>query len=190
MIARNSRRECTACARAGAAASTGMRLDDAARARAHHVHLVGEIDRLLDVMGDEQHRLAEVAPQLHQPFLHLQLGLRIERAERLVQQNDVGVEQERAQQRRALAHAAGERARIEVLEPGKPVAPSSGSARSRAPAQRHALDLHAEDDVVEHGAPGQQQILLQHVADAADGAGRIDAVDEHAAGGRLQQTRQ
>jgi hypothetical protein len=44
---------------------------------------------------------------LHQPFLHLQLGLSVERPERLVQQNDVGVEQQRAQQRRAGFAAAG-----------------------------------------------------------------------------------
>src|SRR5262249_9599940 len=48
--------------------------DNAPRPRAHHVHLVGEIDRLLDVMGHEQHGLVEVAPQLHQPFLHFELG--------------------------------------------------------------------------------------------------------------------
>ena len=76
---------------------------------------------------------------------------------------------------------------IEIFEAGKAVALQQ---RQRAPArfaQRHALDLHAEDDVVEHGAPGQQQVLLQHVADAANGAGGIDAIDHHAAGGRLQQ---
>src|SRR5262249_54103093 len=37
------------------------RRDDAAWPRAHHMDLVGEIDRLLDVVGDEQHGLAEVA---------------------------------------------------------------------------------------------------------------------------------
>ena len=55
-------------------------------------------------------------------------------------------------------------------------------------AQRHVLDLHTENDVVEHRAPRQQQVLLQHVADAADGAGGVDALDEHAAAGRLQQS--
>ncbi len=163
-------------------------LDDAAGTRRHHVHLVGEVDRLFDVMGDEHHGLAEIAPQSQQPFLHLQLGLRIERAERLVQQDDVGVEQQRAQQRRALAHAAGERVRIEIFEAREPVALQQRQRALARRAQRHTLDLHAEDDVVEHGAPRQQQILLQHVADAADRAGGVDAVDQHAAAGRLQQS--
>ena len=162
-------------------------LDDAARPRRHDVNLVGEIDRLLDIVGDEHHRLAEIGPQPQQPFLHLQLGLRIERAERLVEQNDVGVEQQRAQQGGALAHAAGQRVRIEIFEAGKPVAPQQRQRALARLAQRHALDLHAEDDVVEHGAPRQQQILLQHVADAADGAGCVGAVDQHAAAGRFQK---
>ena len=95
--------------------------EDAAGPRAHDVDLVGQVDRLLDVVGDEHHGLLEVAPELHQPFLHLQLGLRIERAERLVEQDHVGVEQQRAQQRRALAHAARQRVGIEMLEAGEAV---------------------------------------------------------------------
>src|SRR5262249_14490509 len=43
--------------------------------------------------------------------------------------------------------------------------------------------------VVEHGAPGQQQVLLQHVADAADRSGGIGAVDDHPAAGGLEQPR-
>ena len=51
---------------------------------------------------DEQHR--EVLAEDH-------AGLLVERAERLVHQQDAGLEAERARQRRALAHAAGELAR-------------------------------------------------------------------------------
>ena len=53
-------------------------------------------------------------------------------------------------------------------------------------AQGHVLNLHAEDDVIEHRAPGQQEVLLQHIADTANGAGRIDPIDEHSATGRLE----
>ena len=97
-------------------------LDDAARARRHDMHLVGEINRLFHVVGDEHHRLAEIGPQPEQPFLHVELGLRVERAERLVEQDDIGIEQQRAQQRRALAHAAGQRGGIVVLEAAEAVA--------------------------------------------------------------------
>src|SRR3954454_4397246 len=49
--------------------------EHSARPRAHHVDFIREINRLLDVVGDEHHCFLEVAPKLHQPFLHLQLGL-------------------------------------------------------------------------------------------------------------------
>src|SRR5262252_4276419 len=164
------------------------RRDDAAGPRSHHVDLVGEIDCFLDVMGDEQHGLAEVAPELHQPFLHLELGLGVERPERLIQQYDVGVEQQGAQQRGALAHAAGQRVRIEIFEAGQSVAMKQRQRALARRAQRHVLNLHAENGVVEYRAPGQQQVLLQHIADAADGAGGVDAVDQYPAAGRLQQS--
>ena len=64
-----SRRGARRAAR-GRGRSTGDRLDDAAGPRRHHVDLVGEEDRLLDVMGDEDNGLAEIGPQLQQPFLH------------------------------------------------------------------------------------------------------------------------
>ncbi len=47
-------------------------------------------------------------------------GLLVERAERLVHEQDAGFQAERARQRRALAHAAGELARIVIGEIGKP----------------------------------------------------------------------
>src|SRR5438067_13142582 len=83
-------------------------------------------------MGHEQHGLVEVAPQLQEPFLHPEFGLRVERPKRLVQHNDVGIEQQRAQQRGALAHATGQRIGIEVFEAASPYRCSSGNARSRA----------------------------------------------------------
>ena len=92
------------------------------------------------------------------------------------------------QQRGALAHAAGQRVRVEIFEPGQSVAMKQRQrALARRP-QRHVLNFHAEDGVVEHRAPGQQQILLQHIADAADGAGGVDAVDQHPAAARPQQS--
>ena len=38
-------------------------LDDAARAGRHHQHAVGQPDRLLDAVGDEQDGLARLQPQ-------------------------------------------------------------------------------------------------------------------------------
>src|SRR5215204_781512 len=44
----------------------------------------GEIDRLLDRMGDEHHRLSLRRQHVEQEILHIGAGLRVECAERLV----------------------------------------------------------------------------------------------------------
>ena len=69
---------------------------------------VADEDRLLDVVGDEQHGLALALPDAEQQFLHQRAGLVVERAERLVEQQDLGIVGERARDRGALLHAAGE----------------------------------------------------------------------------------
>jgi hypothetical protein len=38
------------------------RLNETARTSGHDLHLVGEIDRFLDIVGDKGHRLSEIAP--------------------------------------------------------------------------------------------------------------------------------
>ena len=81
-------------------------LDDASRSARHHVDVVGQKDRFLYIVGHEDNGAAEVIEQLQQPFLHLRLRLRVERAEGFVEQHDVHVDQQGAQQGRALAHAA------------------------------------------------------------------------------------
>src|SRR5215468_8578348 len=85
---------------------TGLEIDfeDVARARERHVidllhpswasghdhDLVRERDRLNQIMGDEEHRAALFAPELEQLVMQTHPGLGIERAERLIEQNDGG----------------------------------------------------------------------------------------------------
>ena len=75
--------------------------------------------RLAEVVGDEQHGLALALPDLEQGLVHLELGVGVERAERLVHQEDLGLHDERAHQRHALAHAARQRAREAPAEAGE-----------------------------------------------------------------------
>ena len=65
---------------------------DLARPRRHHRHPFGEIDRLLHVVGDEDHGLGRALPDAQQLGLHQRAGLRVERAERLVHQQDARIE--------------------------------------------------------------------------------------------------
>ena len=83
-----------------------------------------------------------------------------------IEQN-AGLEAERAGQGRALAHAAGELAGIvlrEILEPDG----FERAVRARlAFSARHALEHHAEVDVLEHRIPWEQRVLLEHKGDVA-----------------------
>ena len=67
-------------------------------------------------MGDEQHRQAELAIEIEQLLLHQHAGLRVERAERLVEQQCLGPVDQRARQADALAHAAAQLRRAMMLE--------------------------------------------------------------------------
>ena len=65
--------------------------------------------------------------------------------------------------------------------------PVAGEQRSRAFARLGhvgALDFGAQHRVLENGAPLEQIILLQHVADLAARAGHQLAVEKHSAAGR------
>src|SRR6266853_2123712 len=59
-----------------------------ARPRAHDHHPVGEEDRLVDGVGDEEHRLGLLVPDPLQLEVHLLPRHRVERAERLVHQQE------------------------------------------------------------------------------------------------------
>ena len=74
----------------------------------HHADPVGDGERLLLVVGDEQRRRADL--ELHAPDLVAQLHahLGVERGQRLVEQQHRRLDRERAGQRDALLLAAGE----------------------------------------------------------------------------------
>ena len=122
--------------------------------------------RLAQVVGDEHHRLAQPREDVAQVLLQLVADHRVERAERLVEQQHVRVEHQRAHQADALALAArraragdapsasaGKRverdaaraARVLMRASGQPqvarhqgdvVARRSGAGRGRRPATR------------------------------------------------------
>ena len=117
----------------------------------HDRDAVADADRLVEVVGDEDRGLAEVLGQLAELVLQLAADQRVERAERLVHQDDLRVGGQRTGQPDALLHAARELARV-ALQPvaeadlrqrrlGGPVAvglrrcpaPRGRRRRSRAP---------------------------------------------------------
>ena len=95
-------------------------LDDAgdpAGARAHHDDARREEDRLGDRVRDEDDRRGELLPDREQLQVQALARHLVERAERLVHQEQRRLERERARDRDALLHAAGELPGVVVAEP-------------------------------------------------------------------------
>ncbi len=89
---------------------------DGAGARGHAVVPVGQEDGFVDIVGDEQHRDLQPLPHVGEDLLHDDPGLRIERAERFVEQQDLGAGGERANDADALLdHSAGQAVRFLVF---------------------------------------------------------------------------
>src|SRR6266478_3004647 len=84
-----------------------------------HNHLVGERDRLFEIVSDEEDGLPGFLPELEQLVLHDLARLHVERGERLVHQQDARIDDPALRHRDALAHAAGELMGETVLEAGE-----------------------------------------------------------------------
>src|SRR6185312_11967060 len=85
---------------------------DARWSRRQQYDAVGQIDRFLDRMRNEQHRLALALPDGQQLVLQEIARLHVERPEGLVHQQHLGLDRQRAGDAHALLHAAGQLVRI------------------------------------------------------------------------------
>ena len=129
-------------ASAGAATSSSRRPDLEHLPLGDHTDAVGERGRVLEVVGDEDRRQAEVAQQLLQLGADVGARVRVERGHRLVQEQDRGVARERTRERDALALAAGELRRPRLREVRD--AGTGRAARPRAPARRSRRSASTE----------------------------------------------
>ena len=155
-------------------ARRGDRLD-AAVTEQHH--LVGERQRLADVVRDVEHRDAPLVADAQQPGQDALAQLHVDRRERLVEQQQAGIGGERARQRDALALPARKRGGIPV-EHVPDVQRVDRGLRARPVAARAECDVRARGQVREEAR------VLRDVADAAK-LGRAPhaggAVEEHGA---------
>jgi hypothetical protein len=102
----------------------------------HHHDLLGDLHRLLLVVRDEDRRHVDLVVEAAQPARELLADLRVERAERLVEEQHLGLDRERPGQRHALALAARELRRVAVGEPSRCTSASSSSTRWRSRLRR------------------------------------------------------
>ena len=150
-------------------------IDEHARARRHHADAVRQQRGLVERVGDQQDGGAGLAPQLEQLVAHQQPGLLVERAERLVEQQQARPRHQGAGDAEPLAHAAGELRRIGLRKRRQA---HEGERMLDALADfrlGHAGAAQRERGVVVDGEPGKARVLLEHHADAV----------RHLAGDRL-----
>ena len=135
--------------------------------------------------------LPSLRVDLHHRVLQVRAGQRVERAERLVEQQHLRLHRQRAGDADALLHAAGDLRRplvlgvrhvhqLEVVH-----APSRGARRATS-LPRNTLST-ASCDVVVDGQPRQQRVVLEHHGAVRARLVDLAVLEEHAAGGRLEQ---
>jgi hypothetical protein len=170
--------------------------DDAAGAIRQHDHAIGEEDRLLDRVGDENDRRRRArgdGQELQVEALPREL---VEGAERLVEEQDAWLERQRPRQRSALAHAPGKLARDLLRGLFQPDRPQERLDHLPALLQRGTRELERVGDVGLRGAPRKESWLLEHEPDsgirAVDGApieGRLAALGGQQPGDDAQERR-
>ena len=109
-------------------------LDDLAQV--HHQHAVGDMAHHREVVRDEQHGEPERLLQLGEQVEHLRLHRDVERRHRLVADQQLRVERERARDADALALAAGEFVRIALAAPRRRARPARSELIAPARAAR------------------------------------------------------
>src|SRR5262249_34639203 len=135
--------------------------------RRHDHHAIGQRDRLLQIVGHEQHRLAVGVPQIEQQVAHDLPRLRVERAERLVHWQGFRIADEYLDEADALPLAAREHVRIARAELGEA---DAGEPGPRALARKRARDaggLEPDGDVLQRGLPREQRLGLEEIAGLA-----------------------
>ena len=138
-------------------------------ALAHHHHAVGELHRLLLVVGDEDGGVPGAVVDLAEPAAQLAPHFCVERAERLVEEEHARLDGERSGKRDALPLTAGELTGIALfqarqLHEVEQIQNALSDLRPRRPA-RARPDFQAEGDVVEHRHVAEERVVLEHEAD-------------------------
>src|SRR5882672_4996794 len=151
----------------------------------HQHHAVGHFQRLFLVVGDEDGGDVQVVVQPAQPPPQVLAHLGVERSERLVQQQDLGLHGQCAGERDALALAARELRRVAVREPveldqAQQVMDPRADFFARRPRPPRP-DLQTEGDVLEDRHLPEERVVLEaeaHLAFAGAAPRGLLAVDE------------
>src|SRR5438132_4099218 len=148
--------------RAGAGQVDPHDLVDPPGPRAHDDHAVGQLDGLRDAVGDEEHGLPALHPQPLKIDPELVPRQGIERAQRLVHQDERGIVHQGAAERRPLLHAARQLVRQPPLEVGEPHRREQAACPLQVVSGAEPAHLYLEEHVAEDIPPLGQRGGLKH----------------------------
>ena len=150
---------------------------DAAGPAAQQHDAIGQAGRFAHVVRDEDDREARRQEDAFKLVVQKVAGHGVERAERLVHEEHVGILGEGAGHRYALAHAAGELVWALVGEPAEVHTLEQIERLRPAITARHTPQPQRQLDVARDGEPREQRRLLEH-----DGAPQAVAENDLAGG--------
>ena len=174
----------------GAFVEVALRADLAHRAIGHHDQAVGHDQRFFLVVRHHHRRDAELVLQLADLDAHGLAQLGVEVRQRLVEQQHVGPDDQRARQRDALLLAAGELARQALGEAAQAHQSQRFGDARRNVGFRHLAHLEPEGHVLGDGQMREQRVALEHHAGVALPRRQhrdVLAAEAHAAGGRRDE---
>ena len=152
--------------------------DACPRSLRQQVDVVGEAERLFEVMRDEQHADAVLLDQRHDVPDDAGANDRVERGERFVHQDQLRLHGEHLGECDALALAAAQMAGKAIAEARETEPPQPGVRLGQRPAALHAVQDQAERHVVARRLPRQQGIVLEQEADLRARERRLDLARE------------
>ena len=144
--------------------------------------LVGDLHRLLLVVRHDDRGHVDLLVQAPQPVAQLLAHARVESAERLVEQQHLRLDRQRAGERHPLALAAGQLRRVAVRPAGQVHQREQLVDALLDLGLRRLADLQPEADVVAHAHVLERGVVLEDEADAAVlrlQAGHLAAVEQH-----------
>jgi hypothetical protein len=159
-------------------------VQDTGRPRGEDVDRIRQVDRLRDVVGDEEVGVVLGPRDVQEQALHPPAGLRIEGPEGLVHEDDLGPVDEGASDRHPLLHAAREVFGVAVGELREPHRLEVLVRTLPALRLRHPLEAETVLQVLAHREPAEGGIGLEdHAAVAADARDRLAVEEDLARGG-------
>jgi len=145
-------------------------LGDTTRPAGQHGYAVAQPDSFTDVMGDKEHAEADIHPEPFQLIVERVAGHRVQGAEGLVHEHDVGALRKGPSQRCPLSHAAGELMWAHVAEAVQLNHPQQAMCLALSGVRRYVRQTQGEIDVLSCGQPREQRRILEEEGHATVGS--------------------